>query len=146
MKRKLVARTRPEEPLRVRALQAVRLVALITQTRGILRPTAHRELRQFAASAKNVDEISKLLAWGATVVEADFKERYSLMRPRTKIAVTDCPLPVFSQPNKAFKVRWMFRPRNRRAYIDRIRRSFSGPEWPDRRRERTDSGSKRSAR
>jgi hypothetical protein len=126
MGRKEVARKEPPEHVRLTPLKTIRLMALITQARGILRPVAHRELREFAATARNTEEITALLGWGAKLLEADFRERYSLTRPETKLTVLTCPLPVFSRPDKAYKVRWMFRPRNLRAYARHIRENFGG--------------------
>jgi hypothetical protein len=115
-----VKRTPPTEVQDFSGLKVARLIVLITQTRGILRPAAHRELREVISTARSNEEIGRLLQWGEEVLEADFRERYSLARPRTKLAVRDCPLPIFSQPHKAFQVRWMHRPQNVRALLKHL--------------------------
>jgi hypothetical protein len=122
--RKIVERKQPERPLKVSALKSIRLLAMVVQTRPILRPVAHRELRHFIATSSDEEEISSLLKWGEEVLEADFRERYSFRRVETEATVRRCPLPIFSQAHRAFKVRWMFRPRNPRAYLRQIRKVF----------------------
>jgi hypothetical protein len=93
-------------------LEVVRLMVILNEARAFLRPSARLDLLRYIGHIRTPEELRELVRWGDEVLKANAEEKYFLLRPKTRAAVVATSLPLFREPDRAFKVRWQQLPRN----------------------------------